>query len=90
MLLGVTEDDIRSCPAYVQLLAANKKGREYLASRRRDEGGFPIVTKPADARDISGGERQYALSCRSESLWCMTLPEPLPSDTLIKMNPIFM
>ena len=90
MLLGVTDDDIRSRPAYVQLLAANGRGREYLSSRRREEGGLPIVTKPADARDIVGGERQYALSCRAESLWCMTLPQPLPSDTLTKMKPIFM
>ena len=90
MLLGVTHDDIRSRPAYVQLLAANKRGREYLSSRRREEGGLPIVTKPADARAVAGGERQYALACRSESLWCMTLPEPLPSDTLTKMKPIFM
>lgn len=90
MLLGVTDDDIRSRPAYVQLLAANKRGREYLSSRRREEGGLPIVTKPADARTVEGGERQYALACRSESLWCMTLPEPLPSDTLTKMKPMFM
>lgn len=89
MLLGVTDDDIRSRPAYVQLLAANKRGREYLSSRRREEGGLPIVTKPADARSVAGGERQYALACRSESLWCMTLPEPLPADTLTKMKPIF-
>lgn len=89
MLLGVTDEDIRSCPAYVQLLAANKRGREYLASRRREEGGLPIVTKPADAREIEGSERQYALACRSESLWCMTLPEPKPADTLTKMKPIF-
>ena len=89
MLVGVTDEDIRSRPAYVQLLAANKKGREYLASRRRSESDLPIVTKPADARDIEGGERQYALSCRSESLWCMTLPEPLPANTLMKCRPIF-
>ncbi len=88
MLIGVTEEDIRSRPAYVQLLAANKRGREYLASRRREDG-LPIVTKPADARNIAGGERQYALACRSEALWCMTLPEPLPANTLTKSRPIF-
>ena len=89
MLLGVTDEDIRSCPAYVQLLAANKHGREYLAARRREEGGLPIVTKPADAREVKGGERQYELACRSEALWCMTLPEPKSADTLTKMKPIF-
>ena len=90
MLLGVTVEDIRSRPAYVQLLAANGRGREYLSSRRREEGGLPMVTKPADARSVEGGERQYALACRSEALWCMTLPEPQPTDTLTKMKPIFM
>ena len=88
MLIGVTEEDIRSRPAYVQLLAANKRGREYLASRRREDG-LPIVTKPADARDIAGGERQYALACRSEALWCMTLPEPQPANVLTKGRPMF-
>lgn len=90
MLLGVTAEDIRNRPAYVQLLAANGRGREYLSSRRREEGSLPMVTKPADAKAIVGGERQYALACRSEALWCMTLPEPLPADTLTKMKPIFM
>ena len=88
MLLGVTEEDIRSRPAYVQLLAANKRGREYLSSRRREEG-LPIVTKPADAREVVGGERQYELNRRAEALWCMTLPEALPADTLTKMKPFF-
>ena len=88
MLIGVTDEDIRSSPAYVQLLAANKFGREYLASRRREDG-FPIVTKPADARDVAGGERQYELACRSEALWCMTLPEPQPANILTKSRPIF-
>lgn len=90
MLLGVTAEDIRSRPAYVQLLAANGRGREYLASRRREEGSLPIVTKPADAKSVVGGERQYALACRAEALWCMTLPQPLPADTLTKMKPFFM
>ncbi len=89
MLLGVTENDIRSRPAYVQLLAAGGRGREYLAARRREDG-LPIVTKPADAREIVGGERQYKLNSRAEALWCMTLPTPLPADTLTKMKPVFM
>ncbi|MBQ9079785.1 MAG: nucleotidyltransferase family protein [Clostridia bacterium] len=89
MLVGVRREDLRSRPAYVQLLAANERGRKYLAERRRDEDLLRIVTKPADARTVAGGTRQYELTCRAEALWCMTLPRPLPADTLTKMKPIF-
>lgn len=88
MMIGVTYQDLDAAPAYVQLLAANKKGREYLAARRKMDG-LPIVTKPADARDVAGGERQCELTRRAEALWCMTLPAPLPADTLTRRRPIF-
>lgn len=88
LMLGVTVDDWRREAAYVQLLAANSQGRAYLASRRRD-GGLPIITKPADAAGVCGGERQWTLAQRSEALWCMTLPVPLSAATLTRMHPWF-
>lgn len=88
LLLGVTVGDWRREAAYVQLLAANSRGRAYLASRRR-AGGLPVITKPADAAGVCGGERQWTLAQRSEALWCMTLPAPLPAAALTKMHPWF-
>lgn len=86
IMLGVTDDDMRAFPAYTRLYAASRRGREYLNSIRRD-AGIPIVTKPADASAIVGGERQTELTRRAEALWCMTLPRPIPADTLIKSKP---
>lgn len=86
MLMGVTREDECSEPAYVQLLGASARGREYLAARRRDEGPV-IVTKPSDAAGVTGGERQWELAQRSEALWCMTLPQPQPADFLTKKHP---
>lgn len=85
-LTGVTPYDLRRNPSYTLLLAADKAGREYLAGMR-GKAGIPIVTKPADAGRISGAERQYELSARSDALWCMTLPRILDSSTLSKMKP---
>lgn len=88
LMLGVTVDDWRREAAYVQLLAANSCGRTYLASRRR-AGGLPVITKPADAVGVCGGERHWTLAQRSEALWCMTLPTPCPAAALTKMHPWF-
>lgn len=89
MMLGITPDDLRREEAYVQLLAANVHGREWL-SARRNSGGVEIVTKPADAAGVQGGERQWMLSQRSEALWCMTLPRVLPAAYLTRNHPVFL
>lgn len=88
IFLGVTREDELREPAYVQLLGANARGRKFLAACRRREG-LEIVTKPADAAAISGGERQWKLAQRSEALWCMALPSPRPADILTRMHPYF-
>lgn len=88
LMLGVTREDMLREPAYLQLLAASRRGRAYLAERRR-AGGIPVVTKPADAAGVAGGARQWQLAQRSEALWCMTLPRPLPASTLTLMHPYF-
>jgi cytidyltransferase-like protein len=47
-MTGVTHSLLDTPPAYTVLLAANGKGREVLAQKRKAEG-FPVITKPADA-----------------------------------------
>ena len=89
MMLGITPDDLRREAAYVQLLAANVRGREWLSGRRYSDG-VEIVTKPADAAGVQGGERQWMLSRRSEALWCMTLPRGLPAAYLTRNHPVFL
>lgn len=47
-MTGVTHSLLDASPAYTVLLAANAKGRELLAQKRKNDG-FPVITKPADA-----------------------------------------
>lgn len=80
-LLGVTPDDLRSTPSYTTLLAANRRGREFLSSRRNC--GIKIVTKPADAPAC----RQRQLSEKLDSLFVQTLPKPLAADAFFRCSP---
>lgn len=80
-LTGVTAEDIRTTPAYTSLLAANRRGREFLSADR--SRGITIVTKPADAVQC----RQRVLSERLDSLFTLTLPRPLPADEFLRRSP---
>ena len=69
---GVTPGFARKAPSYALLLAANARGREYLAENKKDFG-IPVITKPADYKAAGekavcdfefalGAERVYALT----------------------------
>lgn len=83
-MTGVKKSDLKASPAYSTLLAANERGVEYLSSNRRNFM-LPIISKPADGKCYG---RQFELSSRADALWTLTLPRPLPADTLIKKRPI--
>lgn len=80
-LTGVTEKDIRSAPTYTTLLSANKKGREFLATRDRD--GIKIVTKPADAPEC----RQTDLSRKLDAIFTLSLPRPTGAEEFLRRSP---
>ncbi len=80
-LLGVTYDDLRLTPAYTTLLAADRRGREFLSEHRNC--GVTIVTKPSDAPAC----RQRELSERLDSLFVQTLPKPLAADEFLRRSP---
>lgn len=52
-------------PDFTVMLGANEKGREYLASVRKN-APIEIVTKPADAKSA-----QVAVSSRADELYCL-------------------
>ena len=63
-MLGVREDPTGE-PDFTVLLAANERGREYLAEIKKN-AAIEIVTKPADA--VSRG---FAAETRADELYCL-------------------
>ena len=85
-LCGVRPEDLRRPPAYVRLLAAGRKGCEYLSSIRKT-CALPILTKPADVPFSDEAKRQRAVEERLEALLTLTYPNPKPTSYLIKQHP---
>ena len=81
-ILGVTPDDLRTPPSYIQLLAANSAGRRILAKAKKSSA-LPIVTKPADAPEC----RQTELSRRLDALFTLAFPAPKTAAQYIKSAP---
>ena len=85
-MTGVTREDLAALPRYTTLLAANGKGREILSGMRKRETAIPVVTKPADGKQVDA--RQYALSLAVDSLFTLTMPCPREAGAFMKRNAI--
>lgn len=75
-------------PAFLQLTAANRRGCEFLAKRRRSE--FPIIVKNADCEKFSKKhdfKRQWAYECRADEVWAMCRKAPCPPNIFLKQSP---
>ena len=70
-MIGATEDDVRNPPAYSTVLGFNSKGKKLLSTLRKSSR-IPIVTKPADAPEISESTaRQSELSYKADALYSL-------------------
>ncbi len=70
---GVTSSDVRSLPAYTQVLAMDSVGRSVL-KRIKKVSDFPVITKPSSYREL--GEdvcRQKELSNKADAIFGLTL-----------------
>lgn len=87
-ICGVKRSDMQADSiGYAQLLAANERGREYLAMLRKSGSNF-IVTKPKDIKKIEGvGSRRAELEKRADSLYTLLMPDAKESDHFIKASP---
>lgn len=87
-LAGVMRDDldVESNPIrYVNLLAANRVGCEYLSRIRRD--GF-VATKVRDITQLGEkAQRQYELSMKADAIYTLALPKWRESGYFIKRAP---
>ena len=78
---GVMPYMLSQRPAYTLLLAANKKGRELLAS-------IPIITKPADyIKENDEVKRAFSLSRRVSALWGLSLENTESTSDIMKKSP---
>lgn len=83
-LFGVNDDIKNEKPGYTVLLAANKKGQNYIASARK---GFriPLVTRMAETRDFDASQRaqlERAAVCDSVYSLGFAYPvSPMPFKT---------
>lgn len=67
--LGVRAEDLGVLPPYARLLAANARGRAYLAAERENIH-LPVVTKPAAVRRLGAeAERQFTLGADAHDLY---------------------
>ena len=86
VLLGVNQKDLDTLPIYTILLGATEKGREYLASIRKNEDAIKVITKPADAE----GSRQFELSKKADALYTMCFENKKESGFYIKKSPVIL
>lgn len=83
-VLGVRREDLAALPSYTCLLAANHRGRGFLASwRKNDTTPFALVTKPAAAPH----GRQRDLGEGLDALYTLCLPKPHEAGWLCRKMP---
>lgn len=75
-VLSYTSEQVYAPPRFTRLLAANEKGRAYLAAVRKT-ASLPIVTKPADGLTLEGeAGLQFEASLRAERLMALVRRQP--------------
>ena len=86
-LTGVRREDINATPVYTNLLAANQKGRELLAAKRKS-AGIAVLAKPADIPDTAEAKRQAELSFKLDSIFAMALEKQTDVASIVARSPI--
>ncbi len=82
-MLGVTLDDLKRPAEYVELLAANGKGIEFISAAR----GIEIVSKPSKVPQTEAGVRQFELSRRLDAIYTLAMESPRESGYFLKQSP---
>ena len=90
LLAGVTREDLLAPPAYLRVLGANEKGREYLAKTRKTRT-VAVVTKNSEL-DLADTRvaRQHALEDVCHALYALCLPRPTLPATFASKPPVML
>ena len=87
LMAGVTREDLLSPPAYLRLLAANERGRAFLAETRKTRT-VPVVTKPCDIAALGeSAARARRLEAISNGLYALCQPHPVLPCELATLPP---
>jgi hypothetical protein len=86
-LTGITQNDLRTPPAYTRLLAANDAGCDFL-SRCRKNAQISVVTRHTDLSDTEAAQRQAMLDERAWGLYTLCLPRAASAKDLWRISPI--
>ena len=82
-MTGVKRGDLRERAAYVNLLAANEKGLEFLS----DFKDIEVLSKPSRIPDSVRSIRQFTLGQRLESLYTLAMESPRESGIFLRQSP---
>jgi len=89
LLAGVTEEDLAAPLAYLRLLAANEKGRAFLAQTEKTRT-VPVVTKQSEIAALGTvAARQRALGQVADGLYAIALDGRLTPHALQTAKPYF-
>ncbi len=73
--LGLTSADFPEAVPYLRVLACNETGRALLA-RMRETASVPVLTKPADVRQLGPEARKlFELEARAADLYALAYPD---------------
>ena len=90
LLAGVTRDDLLAAPAYLRVLGANEKGREYLAKTRKTRT-VSVVTKTAELNLTDPlVARQHTLEDICHALYALCCPRPTLPAQLASKPPVML
>ncbi len=82
-MLGVSVKDLKRRAAYVNLLAANSAGIEFVSA----VNGIEIVSKPSRIPESDESSRQFALSSSLDSLYTLAMDRPRSLEYFVKQSP---
>ena len=88
LLSGVTREDLLAPPSYLRLLAANERGRAFLAKTRKTRT-VPVVTKPCDIEALGeSAARARRLAAIADGLYALCLPKAVTPASLMTEPPL--
>ena len=82
------DGDRPALPPYVRVLGSNRRGQALL-KQMKDTCSLPVLTKPAQARDLTGPARQvFEAEARYTDLYGLCFPTPRPCGLEWTSSPV--
>jgi len=77
-LLGVTAEDLRVLPRFIQVIGHNAAGQELLR-HAKSTAALPLILRHRDMKTLPPqAQRQYPLECRAADLMALAMPKTQP------------